>query len=301
MHASRRRISALILNGFLLTGSIATVCASAGLITLLFAYKDQTAERLFGSQPLYLAGPLNADPLDDYGLVFGVGHNAGASLFTTGQAIASRADVVEIDVVVMNGVLVSAHHPHAFVGPVTFRGPTLEAVWRASSEADVVQLDLKDSTAEFRRLLFAFLEQHAGERTVMVATSSVATLSQIQDRFPEVLRFLSVPDRGRLQSLLADAELAAMIDGVTIRWQLVSAESIGQLKALGLIVLAWTVNDLATVNEFVSWGVDGVSTNNLAIMELLGGREGDLRVLSRELADVRRTEGTEAQGQEGAM
>jgi glycerophosphoryl diester phosphodiesterase len=286
MRTRRCGIPALLLHGSLLLASLATVCASTGLIVYLFAYKDQAAERLFGAHPVYAAGPLNADPLADYGPVFTVGHNAGASLTTTRQAIANGADVVEIDIVAMRGKLVSAHQPPAWVGPVTFQGPTLEQVWRAARNAEVIQLDLKESTPAFRKLLFAFLDKHAGEHTVLVATSDVAMLDEIRDRHPEVLRFLSVPNHGRLERLLADTDLAESIDGVTIRYQLVSAESVRRLKAMGLTVLAWTVNDLATVNEFVSWGVDGISTNNLSIMELLSGQGSGAGALSRETADA---------------
>ncbi len=45
------------------------------------------------------------------------------------------------------------------------------------------------------------------------------------------------------------------------------------LESTGLLVLAWTVNDLARLNELVQLGVDAITTDNLAIMELLGGQQ----------------------------
>ena len=265
--------------------TLVTLCAIAAGLSLtsyVSARADRAEQRLFGHWPTYYSGPLNAEPLADYGRVFSVAHNAGTSLNTTRQAIASEADVVEIDVALMNDTLVSAHiPPYPVFGSWFFRGPSLESAWNASAEADVVQLDLKESGAALRKLLFRFLELHANDRTVLVATSDVTTLGLLRERFPQVLRFLSVPDSGRLASLHADADLVDLIDGVTIRYQLVTAESVERLKALGLIVLAWTVNDLATVNEFVQWGVDGVSTNNLAIMELLGGRQSGALLLGQ--------------------
>lgn len=272
----KRSILLILAHGVAIATSVATICASLGLIGFFIVKADEAEERLSGHRPIYFSGQLDADLLADYGPVFAVGHNSGATLKTTRQAIASGADVIEIDVAAMNGRLVSAHAPPiALVGPQVFRGPTLEAVWRAAADASVIQLDLKEATPAFRRLLFAFLDEHAGERTVIVATADVITLQLLREKFPAVLRFLSVPDMTRLQSLSADADLIAAIDGVTIRYQLVNAESVSRLKALGLIVVAWTVNDLTRVNEFVGLGVDGISTDNLAIMSLLGGNQPD--------------------------
>jgi hypothetical protein len=275
----------LLARGLILAISLILLGTSTGVTTYVQSQSQRAEKRLFGTRPAYFSGLANVAPLDDYGPVFSVGHNAGASVQTTHQAIASGADVIEIDVVAMGGELVSAHLPPlSVIGPWFYQGPTLETVWRASDDAQIVQLDLKESTPEFRKLLLKFLDEHAGERTIMVATADVTTLILVREHAPAVLRFLSVPDVSRLQSLYADEDLIALIDGVTIRYQLVSAESVANLKALDLIVLAWTVNDLATVNQFVQFGVDGFSTNNLAIMRLLGGNQNGERILGRHRA-----------------
>ena len=268
----RRRIPLILAHAVVVATSVATICASLGLIGYFILRPAGAEERLSGQRPVYFRGGLNADLLTDYGSVFAVGHNSGASLTTTRQAIANGADVIEIDVAAMDGRLVSAHVPPlAVVGHRVFRGPMLETVWRASADAAVIQLDLKESTPAFRALFFAFLEEHAAGRTVMVATADIAMLQLLEERFPAVLRFLSVPDRAALERLHGDPELIRTIDGVTIRHQLVDAESVIRLKEQGLIVLAWTVNDLTRVNDLVALGVDGISTDNLAIMSLLAG------------------------------
>ena len=281
----RRRIPLILAHAVVVATSVATICASLGLIGYLIFRPAGAEERFSGSRPVYFRGGMNADLLADYGSVFAVGHNSGASLTTTRQAIANGADVIEIDVASMNGRLVSAHvTPMAVVGPRVFRGPMLETVWRASADAAVIQLDLKESTPAFRALLFAFLDEHAAGRTVMVATADVVTLQLLEERFPTVLRFLSVPDRAALERLHGDPAPIAVIDGVTIRYGLVNAESMSRLKGQGLIVLAWTVNDLTRVNELVALGVDGISTDNLAIMSLLAGSGIGDRLATHRLA-----------------
>jgi hypothetical protein len=66
---------------------------------------------------------------------------------------------------------------------------------------------------------------------------------------------------------------------VSIRQSLLNTDSASQLRDLELIIVAWTVNDLTRVNELVRLGVDGITTDNLAIMKLLGGqRKGERRL-----------------------
>jgi hypothetical protein len=275
----KRRIPFILAHAVAIVTSITTICASLFLIGYFILNGAEAEERLSGHRPTYFRGQLTDDLLDDYGSAFVVGHNSGATLKTTRQAIANGADVIEIDVASMNGTLVSAHvPPSTLYGPQVFRGPTLAAVWRAAADASVIQLDLKESTPHFRALLFDFLDEHAGEHTVMIATPDVAMLQLLSKRAPAVLRFLSVPDRATLERLYEDPELIGLVDGVTTRYQLVDEESVSLLKGYGLIVLAWTVNDMSRVNEFVALGVDGVSTDNLAIMGLLGGRQSGERL-----------------------
>lgn len=271
----------ILAHGLAVITAVGTICASLGLITWFIVSPEKAEEYLSGHRPTYFSSPIDTDRLDDYGPVFAVGHNAGATLKSTRQAIANGAGVIEIDVASMDGTLVAAHYPPlAMVGRRVFRGPTLEAVWRASTSAAAIQLDLKESTTTFRTLLFAFLEEHADNRAIIVTTENVTTLDLLMEQFPDVIRLLSVPDQARLQSLYGNTGLVAAIDGVTIRYQLVNAESVTRLKALDLIVIAWTVNDLATVNDFVQIGVDGISTDNLAIMNLLGANHNGLRLFA---------------------
>ena len=81
-----------------------------------------------------------------------------------------------------------------------------------------------------------------------------------------------MPDPARFRALQADPTLVALVDGVTIRQDLLDEPTVDWLNERGLTALAWTVNDLTRVNELVRLGVDAITTDNLAIMELLGGQ-----------------------------
>ena len=263
--------------------SILTV-ALLGFLTVTFSslWNETRFEQIFGHETVYFYNDPSVEPLPDYQNAFAVGHNAGSSVLTVGQARSSGAKVIEIDVVLLGDTLVSAHVPQMrVIGSWVFRGPTLERVWNEAGADVVIQLDLKQSDSRFRSKVIEFLTEHAGEQTVLVATRDVTMLDMLREKAPDVLRFMSVADAFQLAAVVRNEDLAKSLDGVTIRWQLVNQFVVDQLKDLDLIVLAWTVNDLKTVNEFVAMGVDGFSTNNLGIMEVLStpNRDSALRFL----------------------
>jgi glycerophosphoryl diester phosphodiesterase len=263
-----------IVNRIVMAFAVVTIIASSSVIVAFLVWGDAADEFINGKRPSPFYGLLlDANMLDDYGMVFGIAHNSGDTLATTRSALAHGADVIEIDVDMLNGRLISTHDtPLPRIGGGFFRGPTLEQAWQASAEADVVQLDLKRSTPAFLALLFAFLDQHQddNDRMVIVSTRDVPTLYRLRLHAPQVYRFLSIGSQAQLERLENDADLIALTDGVTIRQNLVNEQSMGRLREMNVVVIAWTVNDLVRANELVRFGVDGIVTDNLAIVELLG-------------------------------
>ena len=72
-----------------------------------------------------------------------------------------------------------------------------------------------------------------------------------------------------VQQLRSDAGLQAAVGGVTIFHGLVDTNLVGWLHGRNLCVLAWPVNDGERLNALVRLQVDGVTTANLAILEVL--------------------------------
>jgi glycerophosphoryl diester phosphodiesterase len=252
-----------------LTGSLALI--------LLFA---------ISSCPVGAAPAVQATPVVymDYAPIFGIGHNSGRSLAANAQALSHGADIVEIDVRSLSGQLVSSHFPILTVGEWSlFQGPTVEQVWAASAGADAIQLDLKETSDAFVHLLIAFLQEHQGEHHIMVASPDIATLARLANSSPDVVPFLSVHNRAMLAGLLADTPGCHIVRGVTIREELLDADSISRLHTAGLLIFAWTVNDPIRADELVRMGVDGITTDDLVLLERLGGAQrGERQLISGE-------------------
>jgi glycerophosphoryl diester phosphodiesterase len=221
-------------------------------------------------------GFLEAEPRSDYTNVLAIGHGSGESQFTMRRALSHGADVIEIDVAWQHGRLIAAHDSPTGLTATFFRGMSLEQAWRYAEDARLIQFDLKETSPRYVDLVFAFLEAHIDEHAVMVTTREPDILRQLETSYPDVLRFLSIGTRAQLDALVADPELADLLDGVSIRHSLLTEETIEPLLRWELVVCAWTVNNLQRVNTLVDLGVKGITTDNLAILQTIrANREVD--------------------------
>ena len=247
------------------------------ILLAMFLISSIAASRAVAAPRVHVA------PLDrtGYARIFGIGHNSGRTLAATKQALGHGADIVEIDVRSLNGQLVSSHFPILAIGESSsFNGPTVEQVWVASTDAEAIQLDLKESSDAFVQDVIAFLREHAGEIQVMVTSPDIATLTRLAGVSPNAVRFLSVRDQAAVIHLLADTSTCRSFEGVSIREDLLDATWIHRMHAAGLLVFAWTVNDRRRADELVRLGVDGITTDNLALLEQLGGAQrGERRLI----------------------
>jgi hypothetical protein len=181
--------------------------------------------------------------------------------------------VIEVDIVSLNGLLYAGHDaPFDWIGGTVFRGPPLAQIWIASAGAEVIKLDLKESSPAFNEMVLDFLADREGQRLVIIVSSQPEVIRLFAERAPSVLRFYSVGSERRLDTVRGDLEFAALLDGVSIRESLIDGEVASWFEDHDLLMLAWTVNDMARINELVELGIDGITTDNLAIMRLLGGR-----------------------------
>lgn len=202
--------------------------------------------------------------------VLGVAHNAGDASPASYLAIAHGADVVEIDVIEFNGELFAAHSlPPRWLPATAYRGATLSEAWRRSTGAQFVQLDLKTTTATTLRKLFAFIDSHQDGRRIIISARDAQALETVGEQLPDAVRLLSINGSQELASLVNDSSRAKNLSGVTIRADLLDEENVQWFQDHGLMVIAWTVNDLGRMNRLISFGVDAISTDNLAILDAL--------------------------------
>lgn len=266
-------------------GSIIVILANIAALMILFTFDNESAGFITGGDPNQFYEELRIDLLDDYGLVFGVAHNAGNQINATVKALAYGADIIEIDIVLVQGKLHAAHwSPFRFIGNRLFRGPTLADVWGAAAQAEVIKLDLKDASPEMVNSLVEFLsDKRRANKDVVMVTEKPKILGLLAQQEPEAIRMLSVLDRKDLLALLKDEDLLQVIDGVSVHHSLLTEDTVVLLKEKGLIIFAYTVNEPDIMNQLVKYGVSAITTDNLAILDLLGAQQRGETTLRSQL------------------
>lgn len=233
-------------------------------------------ERYSSGRPPQFFSWTIADRAAGYGHVVGIAHNAGDDPGTTALALANGAGYIEIDVVYLNEALYAAHgHPQGTLRDLAWRlAPPVYLLdaWNYSAGAKGIELDIKDGSPAALQMLVNFLNDHWDGRTpLLLASKTPSVLEYMADRVPGAFRLLSIDTPAALDAFQSGHASGARLDGVTVRDTLLTKDSVEAFKKDGLLVLAWTVDDPARLDQLLDLGIDGVATNNLAITKRLSG------------------------------
>lgn len=214
---------------------------------------------------------LEGELLDDYSHLTTVAHNSGNRPATLQLALDYNADVTEIDVRLVNGQLRARHSsPLRFLGRFVATSAPLSVAWEASADIGAIKLDLKQSSPLFLSRLSAFLAGRTADHdAVIVSSRSLSALERLKATHPEITALLSVSSSQRLHAVLSQPAMLDGIDGVSVNWHALDSDSAAWLEERGLLLYTWVVNDLETLNRAADWGADGITTDNLAIIELI--------------------------------
>lgn len=215
------------------------------------------------------------------GRMLRIGHR-GAAALAPENTIAALAvalelgcDLVEVDVLELDGALVLAHSDAEVPAELSTLDEALGFLGRSGCG---VQLDLKARGAE-RAIVEALRGRDLVERTV-VSSFRPASLRALHALEPGLRLGLTYPEdrfglgRRRLVAPLVGSTLAGMRAALPVRigrmltaakataamlhWQVVNRPVVERCHARGAAVLAWTVSSPADVRRLDDLGVDGV-------------------------------------------
>jgi len=265
--------------------AVLTIIGSIALLVVFVTRPRDTERYTAGSRPRLFSGTLDPSLVRTYPRVFGIAHNSGDTVRATRKALAQGADMIEIDVILIHGTLYAGHArpPLPIIGKRLFRGPKLATIWKAAKKADAIELDLKGTSTTYTQHLRTFLLSHRDHR-VTVSSGSVYQLRAIKRFSPWVIRLRSVTTERQLEQLRHEPRNVAVIDGVSVKRTALSPGSAAWLREHRLLIFAWVVNDLRQLNQLVHEGLDAATTDNLAILKLLGGHRRAESVLQRPRA-----------------
>ena len=214
-----------------------------------------------------------------------IGHKGAAALEpentlgSLSRAVELGCDLVEFDVLSLDGRLVLGHSPEELPDEPASLDDALALL--AESGAGT-QVDLKWHGYEAETV--AAIARHGLVDRVLVSTCHARSLRAIAALEPRVTRGITYPyDRSgvsqkralapltktalatlrallplRINTLLSGADASAAV----LHHSVVSRAVVAKAHARGAAVLAWTVDDVAAFERVLAAGVDGVITND---------------------------------------
>ncbi|MFN0145668.1 MAG: glycerophosphodiester phosphodiesterase [Dehalococcoidia bacterium] len=210
-----------------------------------------------------------------------IAHGGGNSRRLTHEALAAKAEYLEVDLWVHKGRLEARHERR-----VPLRVPALYEKWymrfpprdafglrdlvEAACPAAGLFLDLKDGGPAASRLVAEALGA-SPPRPVAASSQCWGLLRPLAEAAPGVMLFYSVDVQAKLDLFLSVAGRDHRPRGVSCRHSLLTPPVVAELHARGLDVVAWTVDDGARAAELAAMGVDGITTHRVAELRALVG------------------------------
>lgn len=212
-----------------------------------------------------------------------IAHAAGNTPGLVAAALETGPDFLEVDLWVHNGRFEARHERALYPLPVLFEKWYLRMAPRRPfglSEllAEVpphtgIFLDLKNGGEQAAALVRHSLEGTEHPATVAASAQQWAILRAVARLCPEVRTFYSIDVAAKLDLFLSISDRDTRPAGVSCRHELLTAQIVQRLHDRGLLVVAWTVDEVERACALAAWGVDGITTHRVAqVREALGGQ-----------------------------
>jgi glycerophosphoryl diester phosphodiesterase len=203
-----------------------------------------------------------------------IAHGAGNTPAAARLALAGAPDFLEVDLWV-HGNRFEARHERAFYpAPLLFekwylrwapRPPfgLAELLMETAGRAGIF-LDLKNGGDIAARLIREAIDWAADGLRLVASSQHWSLLRTVKRLCPEVDVFYSIDVEPKLDLFLSIAERDLEPRGVSCNQELLTADVIDRLHRLGLLVVAWTVDDVERAAALDCWGIDGITTQRVA-------------------------------------
>lgn len=206
-----------------------------------------------------------------------IAHGGGNTMVRIRGFLEDGADFLEVDLWVHNGRFEARHERRLRWLPLLFekwylrRAPSSahglgELLREADGHDAGIFLDLKNGGATAASLVRRTLSASGFRERVVASSQQWGTLRAVQEMLPEVDAFYSIDVRAKLDLFLSVVERDAHPRGISCRHSLLDERVVRTLHERGILVVAWTVDDLDRARELVAWGVDGITTHRVREM-----------------------------------
>jgi glycerophosphoryl diester phosphodiesterase len=207
---------------------------------------------------------------------YAIAHRAGNNLHEAERALEARVDAIECDFWHARGRLALRHERKLPGLPVIFDKWYFRFAFGELSLRKLLQeinfraelfLDIKSRSP---RAADAVLDLYADNASMMPHTLVSSTRWQLLDRIAQqrtdMELFYSVSRRPAIDAVIRRAGRDQPPAGTSIRHTLVTQDVVKKLHDAGLQIFTWTVNTHHRAEELRSWGVDGIISDDLDVL-----------------------------------
>lgn len=155
-----------------------------------------------------------------------------------------------------------ATYPYRGMGIVV---PTVDEVLGAFPGAYFC-IEIKGEQPDVPGELLAALAAHDATERVVVASFSTASIAAVRAMSPDIFTALSLEEMVEFVDRLGDPTYVPPGQFVQAPWASATQENVDWAHALGMKIHPWTVNDAGTMKSLLSRGVDGIMTDDPALL-----------------------------------
>lgn len=204
-----------------------------------------------------------------------IAHRAGNSLSGLHEANQLGVDVIECDVHRYRGRLEVRHLKTA--GPLPFLWDRwelasgfaprlgLSEILEAAEHGTLFMLDLKGRRTAAARSVAELLHEEGHHAPVLVCGRHWPSV-EVLARLPFVRPVLSARTRGELGRLLARLAQGGAAHGVSVHRRLLDRDTVERLSRHVEVVMTWPVNDAPTLDRMLELGVNGIISDEPAVL-----------------------------------
>jgi glycerophosphoryl diester phosphodiesterase len=210
---------------------------------------------------------------------YAIAHRAGNNLHHLEQALAHGVDAIECDFWHDRGRLSLRHERKLPALPVLYDRwylrfslgeLSLRELLREINFRAELFLDIKSSTTETADIVLELYHDFASLMPpARVSSQRWRLLDRLAEAGTDMQMFYSVGRRSSLEALLQRAQRAPRPAGTSIRHTLLNKDVVSRLHDAGLLVYAWTVNNRHRAADLLSFGVDGIISDDIKLFDAI--------------------------------
>lgn len=208
-----------------------------------------------------------------------IAHRGGNNRRAIRSALAAGVDWIEVDVWLHYGRLVARHGASIWRLPLTYDRRLrlnlmpvlqLEQLIEATRAAGTrLLVDLKGDAPELSSTVVRALRRRGALERSALCGQAWPPLEAARTLDPSMEVIFSIGRPTHLNNYLARRRDESAPAATSCAHVILNPDNVALLKAAGSTVVAWTVDSEARARTLLSWGVDGIISNNYAMLTRL--------------------------------